>query len=63
MAAISNLLILLDAIELGLNVNSRVSALFRQAEAEGRNVSADELKAIGDENDLLHDQVMEKLKQ
>lgn len=61
MATVSNLLILLDLIEAGMQINQRVSTALRQAELEGRNVTAQELEALAQENDKLYDEVMKEL--
>jgi len=50
-----NLILLLDLIQAGVKINQSLQDAFRQADAEGRNVTHAELTAAADASDDAFD--------
>ena len=51
MALASTALIILDLLDMGIKINSRMNAYARQAEAEGFEATMEAMQALADESD------------
>jgi len=51
MSTASNLIVLLDLVEAGLTLNTRLSSYFRDKELAGEKVDIDDLEALASESD------------
>lgn len=61
MSNVSNLILLLDTLNAAIVTQQRISAIIRNAEEEGRDVSQEELDSVAAINDALADRVRDEL--
>lgn len=61
MANVSNLIVLLDAMNSAIVMQQRISAIVSKAAAEGRDVSQEEMDEVFKESETLHQRVLNEL--